>query len=296
MLRSMVSNPMYPSTLKRPCRAMYSSSVFVPVNNWTLYCPTIEVMTGIENDFEEIAGARNTSVQVKEKSLAELAGKLDIVKQIVANEAFRDDIAYVEFEEKPVDVQDIVALLTLFNNDLHAATHPVYCYSSKGSSLNVFLKNEASFRKMIPVAPLIFKLHDHIKKTMGDMYSAEGGRLGALKEVGYKNGKQKWPLFFSPKMNGDFEKIEYDIPAGFVTPMLNALRFLLVNDQKSGAYTWRTDPIKFYDKSVGRKLVALTIDASRELGRNPMAVGKSTRHWEGLYNYVAATFLGQAKP
>jgi len=37
--------------------------------------------------------------------------------------------------------------------------------------------------------------------------------------------------------------------------------------------------------------VELTLQASDELGRNPMAVGKSSRHWEGLYNYVAATYL-----
>jgi hypothetical protein len=41
---------------------------------------TLEIMTGVEDDFEAIAGARNTSVQVKEKSLAELEGKLDNIK------------------------------------------------------------------------------------------------------------------------------------------------------------------------------------------------------------------------
>ena len=256
---------------------------------------TVEIITGVEEDFELIAGARNTSVQVKEKSLAELEGRLDIVKQIVVSQPFKGDVAYVEFEDKPIDVQNIIALLTIFHNELHKNAHPVYCYSSKGRSLEVFLQNETTYRKLIPIAPSIFRLHDHVKRSMGEMYSSEGGRLGALKEVGYKDGKLKWPLYFSPKKNGDFEKIEYDIPDGFVSPILNALRFLVIDDPKSGAYDWRTDPVSFYDRVAGRKLVSLTIDASKELGRNPMAVGKSSRHWEGLYNYVAATFLGQKK-
>lgn len=49
--------------------------------------------------------------------------------------------------------------------------------------------------------------------------------------------------------------------------------------------------IKFYDKYVAEDLVELSLEASKELGRNPMAVGKSVRHWNGLYNQVAATYL-----
>ena len=39
------------------------------------------------------------------------------------------------------------------------------------------------------------------------------------------------------------------------------------------------------------KLLIWTMDASKELWRKPMAVDKSTRHWEGLYNLVAVTLL-----
>ncbi|HEV2116611.1 MAG TPA: hypothetical protein VGR48_11330, partial [Terriglobales bacterium] len=106
----------------------------------------------------------------------------------------------------------------------------------------------------------------------------------------YSKGKMRWPLYYSPKQAGDFERIAYEIPAGFVYPILGAMRFL-VETGSSGKYQWKTDPLKLYDTEVGKKLVELTLEASGELGRNPMAVGKSSRHWEGLYNYVAATYL-----
>ncbi len=257
---------------------------------------TIEILKGIHDDFQEIAGARNTSVQVKEKSLAELEGKLGVVHQIVASEPFAQDIAYVENDDKPIDVQEIICLLTIFHNELHAHSHPVYTYSSKGRALQVYLENNDSYRKLIPVSNKIFALHDHIKNTMGDVYNKQGGNFGNLKEIGYSKGRRKWPLLFSPRKNGaEIIKIQYDVPSGFVYPLLGALRFLLSYSKEKGSYEWKTDPIEYYNNSVGEKLVTLTFDASTELGRNPMAVGKSSRHWEGLYNYVAATFLQQKK-
>ncbi|MDP9267041.1 MAG: AIPR family protein [Acidobacteriota bacterium] len=255
---------------------------------------TLEVMTGVEDVFEDVAGARNTSVQVKEKSLAELEGKLDVVKVLVKNLPFAGDIAYKENEEKAIDVQEVIAILTIFNNGL-SSSHPVYAYSSKGRTLQTYLANIDSYSKLAKVVPGIFKLHDHVKNTLPEVVKSLGGRPGALKEIGYKNGKMRWPLLFSPKESGDFVKTAYDIPAGFVYPILSAMRFLVVANESTGEYEWRSDPVKFYDSTVGKKLVELTLDASSELGRNPMAVGKSSRHWEGLYNYVAATFLTPKK-
>jgi hypothetical protein len=251
---------------------------------------TLEIMTGVEDDFEEIAGARNTSVQVKEKSLAELEGKLDNIKAAIKGLPFENDVAYKENEEKAIDVQDVVAIFSIFHNERNT-THPVYAYSSKGRTLQVYLEDVGGYKKLASVAKEIFKLHDHIKVTFPDLIKESGGRPGALKEIGYKNGKLRWPLYFSPKVSGDFEKTAYDVPGGFVYPILGAMRFLIDKDAATGNYKWKTDPLKFYDKVVGKKLVELTIEASSELGRNPMAVGKSSRHWEGLYNYVAATYL-----
>lgn len=251
---------------------------------------TLEIMTGIEDDFQEIAGARNTSVQVKDKSLAELEGKLDVIKTLVKGLPFEKDINYVEFDEKEIDVLEIVAILTIFHNDLHKDSHPIGCYSGKSATLKTYLKQPNTYLKLIDVAQTIFVLHDHIKRTMWDIYKKLGGNLGKLKEIGYKDGKEKFPLYFSRKVNGDYERIAYDIPAGFVYPILGAIRFLLKTGD-NGAYEWMTDPIKFYNKHVGKELIDLTMEASKELGRNPMAVGKSVRHWNGLHNQVAATYF-----
>lgn len=254
---------------------------------------TLEIITGVESDFESIAGARNTSAQVKQKSLAELEGKLDIVHELVRGTPFETEIAYVENDDKPIDVETIIALLTLFHTEIHGEAQPWYTYSIKARTLQIYLDHEKSYAGLTAIAPKIFELHDHIKRTFPDYYkSVTGGsfgRLGALKEIGYKDGKLAYPLYFSPKKNGDFEKVAHDIPGGFVYPILGALRVLAEPNTK-GKYKWATEPISFYD-TVASKLVELTMLASGEFGRNAMAVGKSPRHWEGLYSHVAATYF-----
>lgn len=264
---------------------------------------TLEIMTGIEDDFVDIAGARNTSVQVKDKSLAELEGKLDLIKRMVAREPFKADIAYVEFDPKPVDVLEIIALLTIFNNGIHGENgHPVEAYAQKAATLKYYLDDEKRkhYEKLSPVAHEIFELHDYVKISMEDMCRRSRGkvRLGGRKEIGYKEGQRRWPLYFSAKdLDGQFKKMEYDIPRGFVYPILGALRYLIEDDPIGGAFRWRTDPIKFYDRDeVGPKLVDMTFDASYELGRNPNAVGKSRRHWESLYNSVKIAYLDSIRP
>ena len=72
------------------------------------------------------------------------------------------------------------------------------------------------------------------------------------------------------------------------------MRFLLEAGE-GGAYDWMTDPIKFYDNHVSNELISLTMEASKELGRNPAAVGKSVRHWNGLYNQVATAYYTSKK-
>ena len=262
---------------------------------------TLEVVTGIEDIFEKVAGARNTSVQVKEKSLAELEGRLEIVKNLIRSLPFENDVAYRENEDKPIDVQEVIAVLTIFHNELHLRAkdgggkemvHPVFAYSGKGRTLQVYLENETSYEKLAPIAEKVFKLHDRVKRTFPKFMQELGARPGARKEFGYRKGKLHWPLYYSPKQNGEVEKMAVEIPAGFVYPVLGAMRFL-VEEGSDGKYQWKADPLKLWDNELGKKLVELSMAASDELGRNPMAVGKSSRHWEGLYNYVAATYLAK---
>jgi len=56
----------------------------------------IEILTGIEGFFEDVADARNTSVQVKDQSIANLRGRFNIIKSVLADEAYYGDIFFEE--------------------------------------------------------------------------------------------------------------------------------------------------------------------------------------------------------
>src|SRR5699024_7983320 len=70
----------------------------------------LEVMTNVL-EIDELSGARNTSVQVSDKAIAELADKFDFVKESIKHEPYKDDIAYRENEVKRLDTVDLVRLM-----------------------------------------------------------------------------------------------------------------------------------------------------------------------------------------
>ena len=86
-----------------------------------------EIMTGVEDIIEDLARARNTSVQVDEKSMAELANKFDPIKEGLEGMPFYNRIAFkqnqIEIDNtngknlKMIDAREIVAIINMFNID-----------------------------------------------------------------------------------------------------------------------------------------------------------------------------------
>jgi hypothetical protein len=93
-------------------------------------------------DLDIELNTRNTSAQVKEFALDNLAKKFEWLKEQLPE--FEPVIVYRENERKPVKVRDVIALLTLFNVTLfpnngsqypNQATHPKRNHS-RGSMRN----------------------------------------------------------------------------------------------------------------------------------------------------------------
>ena len=75
----------------------------------------IEILTGIEDIFEDVAAARNTSVQVKDSAIAELKKKFEFIKDSISSEPYANNIAYKDNEDKDIDIKEIISILTMFN-------------------------------------------------------------------------------------------------------------------------------------------------------------------------------------
>jgi hypothetical protein len=246
----------------------------------------IEVMTGIQQ-YVDIARARNTSVQVKEESIAHLIHKFEWIQDAIKRQPYKDRIGYHEFAQKDADVIDLIQCMTVMNayrfaNDASSQHHPVFAYSATSRVLKDFLQDSEqqspTYPKLKGLLNDILRLRDHLElhfpeyyREAGGLNDTEGGRFRRLKEIRLTASHD---LIFLNK------QIDYVVPDGWLMPVLASMRVLVDNSGEDAK--WKTSPFAFADE-IGPSLLEVIIDTSKQLGRNPNAVGKSKSLWSHLY-------------
>lgn len=261
----------------------------------------LEILTGVEGIFEDLAAARNTSTQVQDKSIANLRDYFDLIKDTIASEPFNDRVYFMENDEGDIDVAEILAILNLFNIDAYQGmdSFPVVSFSSKKKCVDYYIKlyermerheitpDENPFVKMKPIMIQIFKLYDRLERNMADYYSQKnpGGKYGSTKGVTPHpdNG------FFKSKFYQ--ENMRHMSPNGFIYPILGAFRALV--REVDGKYEFTKNPFEILDR-VGPELVVTTVERSRTLGNNPVQVGKDSGNWKTLYMRVMFEAISMA--
>ena len=255
----------------------------------------IEILTGIEGIFQSLAAARNTSVQVQDKSIAELEDRFDIIKNTLANENYISRVFFKENDAGDIDVADLLAILNMFNISRYngMTSFPINSYSSKKKCIDLYISDhkeygesaENPYVKMMHIMPDIFRLYDAIEVGMNRFYRQKnpGGRYGATKGVQVpKAGQEIRSKFLSNEM-------EAASPNGFIYPILGAFRALV--EENDGKYCWKKNPFAVLEK-VGAELVESTVSMSRSLGNNPQSVGKEANIWKTLYMTIAFEAMG----
>jgi len=244
----------------------------------------VEIISGdIGEMLVPLAGARNTSNQVKEFALENLGGGFEWLKEVIEASEFRGRIRYRENNPEPVDIRTVLGLLTLFHpkwNDL--GKEPVVAYTSKGTILDYY--RDADWRKgyetLRPVVVDILRLFDYIHVHFQEQYvkykklEGKGSKLGRLTEVRYSEGRAfKLPL--------TQRETKYVLPDGWLYPLLGAFRMLLRFPGGKGQVEWLTPPQEFFDER-GFEFVADVVEQSDSLGKNPQSTGKSRPLWNNL--------------
>lgn len=254
----------------------------------------LEIMTNVQA-IDELASARNTSVQVSDKAIAELGDKFEFVKEAIKNEAFAANVSYRENEDKELDTVDFVRLMFAFNVFKYTASsnlQPIPAYSGKAQVLKDYLseydttkEDNNPYRKISLLLPEITQLYDLIELEMVEGYRQQhpGGKFGSAKGVEYK---EKGP-FFKTKYYKNTTK--YQISQGLLFPIVAAFR-ALVKEDKDGRLSWEIDPIDVWNE-IKSKLVNNTIEMSRSLGNNPQSAGKSSTLWSQNYDAVNSAKL-----
>ena len=253
----------------------------------------IEILTGVEDMFQDLADARNTSTQVKDISLINLANKFDPIKTTLASEPFATNISYKENEDGEISISEILAILNMFNIDRYPVmddrSYPTVSYSSNQTCVKYYSdafeeytgerEKENPYIKMKNIMVDIFKLYDHLEMNMANYYkkATGNGKYGSTKGVvTAKDGSSFESKFYKNSMPHQTAK-------GLIFPVIASLRAIV--KEENGVYVWATDPIQMLD-NVGPSLLASVVDRNRTLGNNPNAVGKDTQQWKTLHQDV----------
>ena len=255
----------------------------------------IEILTGVESIFQSLAAARNTSVQVQDKSIAELENRFDIIKSALGNQPYMDRIFFKENDSGDIDVADLLSILMMFNIDRYPGmdSFPTISYSGKKRCIDLYIQDHKNYAeteenpyiKMKPIMVDIFKLYDQIEINMNAFYRKKNpnGRYGATKGVIVpKEG-------ISVKSKFMMNNMDVQSPNGFIYPILGSFRALL--EEKNGVYCWKKNPFAILEK-VGPDLVESTVSMSRSLGNNPQSAGKDVNLWKTLFMTVAFAAMG----
>lgn len=257
----------------------------------------VEILKGFDlEQTKDIAGARNTSNQVRDESLLNLEGRFEPLQGALNGQPYAGDIAYKEYETysddsaKPIDVRDIISILYMFDIDTFtSAKHPINGYRSKVACLKEFKtktdgRGPTVYEKIYPILPDILRLHDEIHLALPELYNrarkqfgedVTGGKFGRLTGVTHR---EKSPV----QLPFTRAKTKYRIPAGFVYPILGAFRALL--EERDGSYCWVNgcDPSQLLDSDMGLQM-ADGVGGTARRDANPSKTGKDASLWQSCY-------------
>lgn len=247
----------------------------------------LEIMTAVRN-IDDLASARNTSAQVSDKAIAELAEKFSFVKNILKYQSYSNEISYRENEnEKRLDSVDFVRLMFCYNISKYPSTsnvQPISAYSGKAQVLKDYLSEydnvENPYKKIAPLLPKIVEIYELIENEMPQTYLEinKKGKFGKVKGVDTKSCKSKF----------EATELNYQISQGLIFPIIASFRALL--KEEDGILIWEADPIEAWHNSK-IKLVNNTIEMSRQLGNNPQSAGKSSTLWAQNFDAVNSVKL-----
>ena len=207
------------------------------------------------NDVKE---ARNTSVQVTEKSLADARKHFELLKDAVSKTPYADNVIWHEGQKGAVDAMDLVSLLMImfprFTQE-SGGDEPHLIYGHKAKALDAFLKyhqeHATELESWIKIVPRLVDLFDEIQATLPSAYEGKFGKINAVKiydKSKYEPGNKRYSK--TPFKSKFLETtMKYRYPIGFVYPVFAGFRVLLKVDDDSGQVTWKRDPNKFWQNN-----------------------------------------------
>lgn len=237
-----------------------------------------------------MVAANNTSVQVDNRSLEDLQGSYDVIKELLSNEPFYDRIQFRMNQRsddgRMIHVDKLLAILMMFShswydNNITNRDYPMhYCQTQNVHKRFMEQDKEERNRMLRDMAPIfhdIFELWDKIELELPE-FKGKGCRKSFkyLSYTKYKDGETVGKtLFYQNDM-------QYLIPEGIVYPAIAAFRMLTEQD-KDGRYYWKYDPfIVWSELKAQTSFYILMSDLP-----TPTKIGKSMMTYQAFHTNMA---------
>ena len=139
----------------------------------------VKIITGLEGGENhslrvDIARGQNTGISVQPRSIFELDGAFESIKELISKEPWANDVGYKESDKKDIDVRELISMLELMNITdfpLRESRHPIAAYEKWSTPLKKFgddfedNRSSPHDRKYATFEPLLLDiliLYDHI--------------------------------------------------------------------------------------------------------------------------------------
>ncbi len=260
----------------------------------------VTVVVGLPHEvIPEVAGANNTSVQVKAQSLLELKGAFQPLKDALKGTRLEADIQWREGDEGRVKIEDVVAIMTCFRSDVYPVRSdgviekrrtPHNAYAYKTGLIDEFRKDVDGYHSLAPKLPEILEFQDYIRTQPKKVYNESGGKFGGLKFVDSIFADQKGEKRLKPlapfEMPYTGEKVEHRLNMAAVFPILAAFRQMIKREGDEFQWMGGFDNVKRIWDAVAVEVMETTKDACQGTGYVLNALGKSRPHWENVQRIV----------
>ncbi len=271
--------------------------------NMQVLIPVLNIADELSPDMldllNDVKDARNTSVQVKTKSLADARRHFDVLKSVLENEPYYEQISWHEGQKGSIDALQLVILLMMYYPSFckTADGEPSNAYGHKERCLDAFLeyseKEPHELEKWIVLLPKILLLFDTIQLSFPDYYE---GRFGKINEVQiyepkrYDKGNKKYRKTPARTQFRGTE-MKYSYPVGWIYPLFAAFRFLAASDG-SGKISWRQDPIEFW-KTHGAEIAASFMPHVVAAGYEPKKIATNPLCYQAVRQKVTDLFKNE---
>ena len=272
----------------------------------------VEVLAGYDDIASDIISARNSVAAVRDSAIYSLDGVFKELQDNLKKAKIEELIAFRQNENKPISVEEVLAICTLFHPSFADGTsHPMKAYTSRAGCVELYADEwqkahaktpdstawRKGFGKIVHLAPDFLRLCEEIEVEADETRRRIGGlqalKAGEEKENGTKEGKSRGRAM--KELSGPRElqvtgkTVKSGRPTGYLYPIVAAMRPLL--DYSGESAKWKvTKPMEVF-RGISSELVKTLLAYADEYGRKPNAVGKSPLCWKSLYDTVKGEVL-----